>query len=388
MRSQITNFLNSFQHIAVMDTETTTHLKGSPFSPKNKLCLVAIGNLRQTINTYTEAEYQLAKESLEKADLWIGFNIKFDLHWIFREFGILPKAVWDCQYAEFLFSNQTWKYPSLNESCIKRGLPEKLDVVKTEFWEKGIDTPDIPENILREYAAQDIDSTYHLFQAQVKLFEEEHASKFKLFRLHCNDLLVLREMEWNGILYDAGRSLQQADGVDAQVKLVESKLQAFTEAPVNFDSRDQVSKFLYGGELVEEYRVPIGVYKTGAKTGLPRYKVMEKVYTLPRLVEPLKGSEMAKEGIYSTEESTLLSLKANRTVKKIVGWILERAKLQKLNSTYLRGLVKTLQENDWLDNILHSSLNQCVAQTGRLSSTKPNQQNLPKEAKKFCISRY
>ena len=43
---------------------------------------------------------------------------------------------------------------------------------------------------------------------------------------------------------------------------------------------------------------------------------------------------------------------------------------------------------DWPDYTLFSNLNQCVASTGRLSSTKPNQQNFPPEAKTFCVSRY
>lgn len=350
--------------------------------------MIAVGDLENAVSTYTEDDYTTVKRLLAEADLWIGFNIKFDIHWIYREFGILPKAVWDCQYAEFLFSNQTWKYPSLNESCIKRGLPEKLDVVKEEYWNKGIDTPDIPLEVLSKYAAQDIDSTYHLFRAQCAMFDTEHQDKFALFRLHCNDLLVLREMEWNGILYDKGRSLEQAEGLTTTVQIIEDKLREFCEAPLNFDSRDQVSKFLYGGKHVEEYRVPVGVYKTGAKTGQTRFKVMEKVYELPRLIEPLKGSEMAKEGIYSTDETTLKTVKANRIGKKIIQWLLERSKIQKLNSTYLIGLPKTLDDNDWIDGILHSNLNQCVAQTGRLSSTKPNSQNFPKEAKQFCVSRY
>ncbi|MFK5173611.1 DNA polymerase [Propionibacterium freudenreichii] len=60
----------------------------------------------------------------------------------------------------------------------------------------------------------------------------------------------------------------------------------------------------------------------------------------------------------------------------------------KLKSTYLEGLPKTIATHGWEPNMLYSNLNQCMAITGRLTSTKPNQQNLPKEAKKFCISRY
>jgi DNA polymerase-1 len=115
---------------------------------------------------------------------------------------------------------------------------------------------------------------------------------------------------------------------------------------------------------------------------------MKPTYDLPRIVEPLKNSELKKEGYFSTEESTLLSLKPNKSVKSLITWLLERVKIVKLKSTYLEGLPKTIKDHGWLPNMLHSTLNQCVATTGRLSSVRPNQQNLPKEAKKFCITRY
>ena len=353
-----------------MDVETTIHLKGSPFSNKNFLCMIALGYNNKN-SSYTREQFNEAITQLKEADLWIGFNIKFDIHWIFREFGIRPKAVWDCQYAEFLFSNQTWKYPSLNESCIKRGLPEKIDVVKLEYWEKGIDTPDIPEAILREYAEQDIDSTYQLFLEQCRLFDTEYSGMFRLFQLHCKDLLVLQEMEFNGILYDKGRSLLRAEELDKQVVHLTDKLKAYCDAPINFDSREQLSKFLFGGTIEETYKVPVGVFKTGKKVGEVKYKNMIKNHQLPQLIVPLKGSEMSKPGIFSTEEETLKKLKTNAAGKKLITWILERSKIQKLNSTYLRGLPNVLEEIDWDDDILHSGLNQCVAGTGRLSSTKP-----------------
>ena len=105
-------------------------------------------------------------------------------------------------------------------------------------------------------------------------------------------------------------------------------------------------------------------------------------------MQPLKGSELKKEGYFATDEPTLLSLKPNATTKKLIAWLLDRSKLMKLKSTYLEGLPKTIAEMGWTPSMLYSNLNQCVATTGRLSSTKPNQQNFPKEAKRFCVTRY
>ena len=92
--------------------------------------------------------------------------------------------------------------------------------------------------------------------------------------------------------------------------------------------------------------------------------------------------------VLKTDEDTLLSVKTDKIGRFIVAKVLERSKLCKLRSTYLDGLPKTIKEMDWDNNTLYSNLNQCTAITGRLSSTKPNQQNLPGEAKMFCVSRY
>ena len=106
------------------------------------------------------------------------------------------------------------------------------------------------------------------------------------------------------------------------------------------------------------------------------------------MIEPLKGSELAKEGYYSTNEDVLRSLKANAKGKKIIDALLERRGLEKLRGTYYDGIPNLLAEHDWQDSIVHGAFNQCVTITGRLSGTKPNQQNLPGDCKRFCISRY
>jgi len=77
---------------------------------------------------------------------------------------------------------------------------------------------------------------------------------------------------------------------------------------------------------------------------------------------------MAKEGKFATDEGTLRKLRGNR---KVLDMILELSKLQKLNGTYYRGLVKTRKEMNWEEGLLHGNLNQTTAATGRLSSSKP-----------------
>jgi len=388
-QSLTTQLLKNYSNPIVLDVETSIYLKGHPFSTKNRLEMVVIGFDGWT-KTYLPQQFTQLIRELEKSDFWITFNGKFDIHWIRRELGIVPKSVWDCQIAEFLFSDQLWKYPSLDESCEKRGLPRKLDVVKEEYWNKGIDTSEIPYDILRDYAIQDKESTLALFHEQVKLFDGEHADKYKLFRAQCNDLLVLQEIEYNGILYDVDNSLKAAHDLEEQIKKIDNTITQICQIsfPFNHDSRQQISKLLYGGVIEEEFTAPIGVYKTGLRKGEVKMKKFQREHLLERIVEPLQGSEMKAEGIYATDEETLSALKAVGLAKKVIKLLLERAKLAKMNSTYLQGWPNRIAEQDWQDNIIHSNLNQCVVVSGRLSSTKPNIQNPTKEAKQFCISRF
>jgi hypothetical protein len=174
-----------------------------------------------------------------------------------------------------------------------------------------------------------------------------------------------------------------------EIESIENELRTdYNGVPINFDSGDHLSAYLYGGTIVEEFRVPVGVYKTGQKVGQPRYKIMKQEYVLPRLFEPIPKSEVKKEGFWKTDEDTLRRLKGTKQAKRRIGLLDKRAKLEKLRGTYFVGFPKKIREMEWSGNIMHSALNQCTVVTGRLSSTNPNQQNVAPEAKRFMLSRY
>ena len=107
-----------------------------------------------------------------------------------------------------------------------------------------------------------------------------------------------------------------------------------------------------------------------------------------RLVNPLKGSELEKEGFFSTDEQTLKSLKGSKKAKDIIELLLQRAILEKRLTAYYKGLVDLRKDMNWNEGQLHGQLNQCVARTGRLSSSKPNLQNFDGEIKTLFRSRY
>ena len=378
------------KNVVTVDTETTTTNKGHPFTLKNKCVTIQVKVNNEPTQVFTNSEFGKVRAILESASMVVGTNIKFDLHWLQRELGFQANSVWDLQIAEFIFSDQLWIYPDLNGMCEKYNIPQKIAVVKEEYWDKGIDTDQIPIEILSEYGAYDVDATYQIFLNQLEQFKTNKQNQFFLFRAHCNDLLALQEMEWNGILYDVEASLNAAEELNNQVDKIDADLQQEfgNGIPINFNSRDDISVLLYGGNICVTTRLPIGTYKSGGKAGETRYKVINTNYDFPRLVEPLKNSALKKEGFFSTDADTLVSLKPDKKTRKLITKLLERAKVKKLQSTYLTGFPKIIGVMEWDNNMIHSNLNQCAVVTGRLSSTKPNIQNQPKESKRHCTSRY
>src|SRR6185369_14646790 len=149
---------------------------------------------------------------------------------------------------------------------------------------------------------------------------------------------------------------QESAKIDHQASEITRNLsRVYNDVPINFNSGDHLSAFLYGGTIKEEVRTLVGHYKTGKKVGEPRFSVSEKEHELPRLCTPIKGSELKKEGFYATNEDTLKKLKG---ATKYIGWILELSKLDKLNGTYFKGLRKLREEMGWSVGVLHGQLNQ------------------------------
>ena len=378
-----------------LDAETTIFERGTPFAQRNKLCLV--GTFGSNTSSTFDIEYSgnpygatllEIQSTINRADLLVFFNAKFDLHWL-RRYGIefQDKKIWDCQYAHFLLTGQEIKYPSLDGVLTYYNLPLKYDVVKLEYWGKGIDTPDIPLEVLQPYLRQDVVSTWKVFQRQIEDLKDNEQLK-KAIWWGCQDLLVTEEMEWNGLKFDIELSKQLGDKCLEDIREIDAKLQKVYDNPhINWNSGDHLSAVLYGGKFRYPGKETVKrVLKSGKETFHSRNVTLEE--TLPTLVEPLKGTNLKKEGYFETNEGVLKSLRAYGKAKEIISLVLERAKIEKKVGTYYHGFPKLYVEKDWSDNILHGQLNHCVAKTGRLSSSAPNQQNLDEGIKQCLISRF
>jgi len=384
--------MKTSDNVIVLDVETTISNKGNPFDESNKLCYIGVDRHCFPIE-YDSSPYvdhlRTVQSTINDASLLIGFNIKFDLHWLAR-YGITfnNARIWDCQVVHFILTGQSDSYPSLNSVCEYYGLESKLDVVSEHYWKNGIDTPNVPREILEEYLLKDLELTRQVYEKQVEELADKPLLR-RLVSLHNQDLLVLQEMEFNGLLYDEGKSNELASELDKDIERLDRLLYDVHSCDsLNLNSVDHLSAFLYGGSIRLRRRVPCGFFKTGPRAGEPKEKWEDYEVEFPRLVRPLKGSELSKEGLYSTDESTLRSLKGSKKTMEVIELLLKRAELEKRVSTYYRGLLKLREEYKWKKGMIHGQLNQCVARTGRLSSSRPNLQNFDGEIKQLFYSRF
>lgn len=384
--------MKTSDNVIVLDVETTISNKGNPFDESNKLCYIGVDRDCFPIE-YDSSPYvdhlRIVQTTIDSSSLLVGFNIKFDLHWLAR-YGITfnNARIWDCQVVHFILTGQSDSYPSLNGVCEYYGLESKLDVVSEHYWKNGIDTPDVPREILEEYLLKDLELTRQVYEKQVEELADKPLLR-RLVSLHNQDLLVLQEMEFNGLLYDEEKSNELANELDKDIERLDRLLYDNHNCDsLNLNSVDHLSAFLYGGSIRLRRRVPCGYFKTGPRAGEPKERWEDYEVEFPRLVRPLKGSELAKEGLYSTDESTLRSLKGSKKAMEVIELLLKRAELEKRVSTYYRGLLKLREECKWKRGIIHGQLNQCVARTGRLSSSRPNLQNFDGEIKQLFYSRF
>ena len=392
--------------LLVLDVETTTFQKGNPFSRNNKCCAVAylcsteLGIKDNVIpweyNSPVSIDYIKVMDQLIKdTELFIAFNAKFDLHWL-RRCGIIDDyslnfPIWDCQLAQFIISHQQMKYPSLEKSCKYWDIVGKFIDIEIEYWSKGIDTPQVPWEVIYERGRSDVELTYKLYQAQQEYLRDK-PDLLKLIELSCEDSLSLAEIEWNGLKYDVSESAVRAEKLEQQIKDIDENLRSILgNYKFNFNSNDHVSVLLYGGTIKFVSSTPYKyICKSGKQQGqeVIRFKHEKTYVDFPRLAEPLERSELAKPGYWSTDEPTLRRLNVKGRSKEVVQLLLKRSEIERLVSTYYRGFPKKILEMDWATDEIHSQLNQCVVITGRLSSSGPNQQNLTPEVNELVKTRY
>ena len=186
-----------------------------------------------------------------------------------------------------------------------------------------------------EYSCEDADIALRLKAIlEKRLKEEKNEDLFCLLEMKL--VPVLMEMEMAGIRIDADLFREMSGRFAEDMKAIEARIFAEAGMEFNINSPQQLGYVLF------------------EKLGLPVQK------------------KTAKSGRYSTDVKVLQKLSASAF--KIPQWLLRYRTLSKLRSTYLDALVKMV---DPVTGRIHTSYNQTVAATGRLSSSNPNLQNIP-----------
>ena len=277
----------------------------------------------------------LFKEILESSDiLKIGQNIKFDIN-VMKKYGIrVGGAIFDTLVAHYLLNPEY--HHNLNYLA-ETYLNYRTIHIEELIGAKGknqLNMRQVALDTLVDYACEDADITLKL----KSVFEEKIAkSNFSelLYNIEFPLVNVLADMEEAGVRLDTAALKQSSTGLTQY--LIEIEKSVFEMAGVEFN----ISSPKMVGEVLFD-----------------RLKIVEK-------------SKKTKTGQYSTGEDVLENLKSKHPV---VEKILEYRKIKKLLTTYIDALPTLISP---LDEKVHTTYNQTITATGRLSSTNPNLQNIP-----------
>lgn len=361
-----------------LDTENTTWSKGSAYDQRNFNVAVAFARDAGEV-VVNDAKSVELEQALREADTLVCFNAKYDISWL-RRLGLpVPSRTYCCQLAAFILGRQETPYPSLQGVSESYGFGAKLDVVKTEYWDKGINTDQVPKDILTQYVIQDVELTRKIYYRQQELTKPHQKT---LISLSMQDLLVLQEIEWNGLTYDKKLAETLAKEAHEEIETIQATLNLSHSVPsFNWGSNDHLSALLFGGTIIETIRIPNGVFKSGQRVDEQRYRVEEREHKLRRLYKPVRKTEAGK---WSTDEDTLRKLGSGGLIEGL----LRSKELSKLVSTYYDGIPRIGIEQCFREGYVHGSFNQVVTRTGRLSCSRPNLQNLAGPALAIFRSRY
>jgi len=378
----------------VLDFETSRFPDAHPHRKSARAISWAAIDEGQWFRYYTDPDFSsFLQKVLNDTTLLIGINLKFDIAWAKNIGCTIPMGIriWDCQLAEYILSGQTKSFASMDELCDRYGIEGKRGGLE-EYWNAGIETRDIPLSILEKYNVGDVRRTLQIYESQLKDGRMTDALK-KLILLQGLDLLVLLQMEENGILYNKQASLDKGNEVLAQLEEIKEELQKEIEFEhFNLDSGDHLSAFLYGGVVSIDLFSPVtSVYKSGPRQGQEymQNKFQETIRReFPGLFKPLPKTALKKEGMYQTGEPVLRQLPCRtKKQRRVIELLLKQAELSKQVGSFLHALPELIDKMEWGD-VIHATYNQCVARTGRLSCSKPNAQQWDEETSRFWISRY
>ncbi len=291
------------------------------------------------------------KPVFDKEDiLWIGQNIKYDLV-ILKWYGhTLKGALYDSMLAHYVIEPEGKRGMDVLSAKYLGYQPVSIETLIGKKGKNQGSMRDAPIEQVKEYAAEDADVTYQLKQTFNPMLDKQEVRK--VFEHVENPLVrVLVDMEYEGVGIDVSFLKDYSKELEREIKIAEESVYKQAGIAFNLASPKQLGEVLFD-----------------------KMKLDDK-------------AKKTKTGQYATGEDVLAKL---RNKHQIVDDILAFRELSKLKSTYVDALPTMINPRT---GRVHTSFNQAVAVTGRLSSIDPNLQNIPirtdrgKEIRKAFVSR-
>lgn len=283
---------------------------------------------------------QLFKPVLEHESITkIGQNIKYDIL-VLKNYQIAVKGpLFDTMLAHYLFEpDKRHNMDVLSETYLNY-TPVSIETLIGKKGSAQGSMRDADVQKVVQYAGEDADVTLQLKHKFAPLVKEKGLAKL-LFDVEIPLVNVLADMEYEGVKVDEKVLYQLSEELAESIAILEREIYEQAGEQFNIASPKQLGIVLF-----------------------------EKL----KLVEKPKKT---KTGQYATGEEILNGLAAKHPM---VSKILDFRELQKLKSTYVDALPALISP---ADGRIHTSYNQAVAATGRLSSTNPNLQNIPVRTEK------
>ena len=280
-------------------------------------------------NNIHKLESILASNEIKK----LGYNLKDD-YIALRPYGIkLENVYFDITIAEYLIDSMS----STSYECSAIAMKYLTKKVKTkeELLGKGVKAKkyqDLDFEELSSHISKIIDTVKNVIPIMEENLKESNMDGL-LYHIEMPLVEVLADMEYEGIKVDKEKLNELGLQFKEIIKKLESEIYEISGEKFNINSPKQLGVILF-----EKLGLPI-IKKT--KTG------------------------------YSTNAEVLDKLKDQ---SPIINKIIEYRQIVKLNSTYVEGLLSIINP---IDGRIHSSFNQTITTTGRISSTEPNLQNIP-----------
>ena len=274
-------------------------------------------------------EYIFTSNEIKK----LGYNLKDD-YISLKPYGIkLENIYFDITIAEYLIDSMS----STSYECSAIAMKYLTKKVKTkeELLGKGVKAKkyqDLDFEELSSHISQIIDTVKNVMPIMEENLKESNMDGL-LYHVEMPLVEVLADMEYEGVKVDKEKLNELGSQFKEIIKKLESEIYKISGEEFNINSPKQLGVILF------------------EKLGLP---VIKKT----------------KTG-YSTNAEVLDKLKDQ---SPIIDKIIEYRQIVKLNSTYVEGLLSIINP---IDGRIHSSFNQTITTTGRISSTEPNLQNIP-----------